>query len=226
MIEILLVRNRSCQSRLVEALPEFDVQFEFVIAYVRYRPQRKSSPHAFNQQPSSGAARLIATGEIFMATKTDFSAPQWDLLRKAPLTASLIVSAASPSGPVGLVQESVAASKMILNEASTAKTPLVKSVSEDLRSNFSFPELPHTVDPAQLRASAIDTLKQSSALLTGKVSAEEAQEYRQWLANIAQATAEAAKEGGFLGFGGTQVSAEEQAALAEIHEALGLPKAA
>ena len=161
-----------------------------------------------------------------MATKTDFSAPQWDLLRKAPLTASLIVSAASPSGPVGLVQESVAASKMILNEASTAKTPLVKSVSEDLRSNFSFPELPHTVDPAQLRASAIDTLKQSSALLTGKVSAEEAQEYRQWLANIAQATAEAAKEGGFLGFGGTQVSAEEQAALAEIHEALGLPKAA
>jgi len=161
-----------------------------------------------------------------MVSKTDFSASEWDLLRKAPLTASLIVVAASPSGPLGLLKESAVATKMMLSAASAAQSPLLKSLTEDLSSNVSLPELPRTTDPAQLRASAMETIKASSALLASKASPEEAQEFRQWLAKIAQATAEATKEGGFLGFGGTQVSSEEQAALADIHEALGLPKAA
>ena len=161
-----------------------------------------------------------------MATKTDFSASEWDLLRKTPLTASLIVAAASPNGPIGLLKESTAATRMMLNATSTAQTPLLKSLAEDLRTNFSFPELPRTGDAQQLRASALDTLKQSAALVASKASPEESQEFRQWLADIAQKTAEAAKEGGFLGFGGTLVSSEEKAALADIDAALALPKAA
>ena len=38
--------------------------------------------------------------------------------------------------------------------------------------------------------------------------------------STAQATAEASKEGGFLGIGGQQVSAEEQAVLDQIKSAL------
>ena len=37
---------------------------------------------------------------------------------------------------------------------------------------------------------------------------------------VAQSTAEAAKGGGFLGIGGTQVSAEEQGAIDRIRTAL------
>ena len=40
--------------------------------------------------------------------------------------------------------------------------------------------------------------------------------------HIAQAVAEASKEGGFLGFGGVQVSETEKATLAHIKESLGL----
>jgi hypothetical protein len=54
---------------------------------------------------------------------------------------------------------------------------------------------------------------------------EEATEVRQWLTRVAQATAEAAKEGGFLGFGGTLVSEEEKAAIARIESTLGIPAA-
>lgn len=161
-----------------------------------------------------------------MATKNDFSASEWDLLRKAPLTASLIVVAASPSGPIGLLKESAAASKMMLSAASASQSPLLNALTEDLRRNVALPELPRTADPAQLRASAMETIKASAALLGSKASVEETQEFRQWLMKIAQATAEATREGGFLGFSGTQVSGEEQAALADLHEALGLPKAA
>ena len=59
-------------------------------------------------------------------------------------------------------------------------------------------------------------------MLAKKATPEESTEVKQWLANVAKATAEATKEGGFLGFGGTLVSDEEKAALATIHSTLGL----
>ena len=47
--------------------------------------------------------------------------------------------------------------------------------------------------------------------------------YKTWLAGIAKAVAEAAPEGGFLGFGGTQVSDAEKATVGDIATALGVP---
>jgi hypothetical protein len=161
-----------------------------------------------------------------MADKDSFTPTEWDLLRRAPLTASLVVAAASPSGPIGLIQESTAAGKVILGAAQTAKTALVQSLSNDLRQNFSFPHLPHGANSEQVREAALETLKESSDLVAAKGSPEEAEEYREWLRTIAQQTAEAAREGGFLGIGGTLVSDREKAALEQIHSVLGLPKAA
>jgi hypothetical protein len=62
-------------------------------------------------------------------------------------------------------------------------------------------------------------------LLEKKATPEEATETKQWLTKIAQATAEATKEGGFLGFGGTLVSEEEKAAIANVTSTLGVPAA-
>ncbi len=72
-----------------------------------------------------------------MSTKADFSADEWDLLRSSPLMSSILVVAASPSGPVGLLQESTAASKMIIQTAKSAQTPLLKSLAEDLTQHMS-----------------------------------------------------------------------------------------
>jgi hypothetical protein len=58
------------------------------------------------------------------------------------------------------------------------------------------------------------------SVLGAKASPDEVSQYRQWLYAIAEKVAKAAKEGGFLGFGGTQVSEGEQKFLNELQTAL------
>ena len=71
-------------------------------------------------------------------------------------------------------------------------------------------------------AKAIDALKAAAAVLDAKGGAD-AVPFKTWLAGVAKAVAEAAPEGGFLGFGGTQVSEAEKATVAQIAAALGVP---
>src|SRR5262249_29552983 len=72
----------------------------------------------------------------------------------------------------------------------------------------------------QVRAYALDQLKQVAALLRQKAP-NDATAFSQWLQQVAQRVASASKEGGFLGFGGTLVSEQEEAALRDIGAALG-----
>src|ERR1700683_4092310 len=137
-----------------------------------------------------------------MSGKADFSVDEWDLLRSYPLMASLRVLAASLSGPVGLVQESTAAGKLVMQAAGTAQTPLLKTLAEDMVQTMAIPRPPAGATPAQVQEAAAEILRHTSALLATKATPEEASEIKDWLAKIAQATAEAAKEGGFLGIGG------------------------
>lgn len=66
-----------------------------------------------------------------------------------------------------------------------------------------------------------DYVRSAADLITAK-SAEDGQDYSQWLVHLAQATAEGSKEGGFLGIGAVRVSDKEQAALDELAETLGV----
>ena len=158
-----------------------------------------------------------------MAEKSDFSVEEWDLLRQSPLMASMLVVAADPSGPVGLLKESAATAKMMLQAGGSARTPLLKSLVDDMRQNMSLPTRPPAgTGVAAVKENSLNKLKQTSELLAKKATPEEAQELKQWLADVARATAEAAKEGGFLGFGGTLVSDAEKAAMSDINVALGL----
>jgi hypothetical protein len=157
-----------------------------------------------------------------MSTKADFSVEEWDLFRSSPLMASILVVAASPSGPVGIVQESAAAGRMIIEAAGTAQTPLLKELAEDMKARMSIPKPPAGASPAQIQEAAAEILRRTSDLLAKKATPEESAEFKQWLVKVSSATAEASKEGGFLGFGGTLVSDEEKTALAAVHTALGL----
>jgi hypothetical protein len=160
-----------------------------------------------------------------MSTKTDFSADEWDLLRSAPMMAGILVVSASPSGPVGLVQESTAVSKMILGAAGSAQTPLLKALAEDMKTTMSIPKPPAGATVAAIQDAATEILRRTSELLEKKATPEEATEVKQWLLKTAQATAEATKEGGFLGFGGTLVSEEEKSAVAKVGSTLGVAAA-
>ena len=75
---------------------------------------------------------------------------------------------------------------------------------------------------AEIVAKALDALKAASAVLDAK-GGPDAAPFKTWLAGVAKSVAEAAPEGGFLGFGGTQVSETEKATVAHIAEALGIP---
>ena len=155
-----------------------------------------------------------------MAGKDDFSVEEWDLLRQAPLMASLMIVAASPSGPLGLAKEFSAASHVILEAAEKAKTPLVQAVSQDLKEVVSWPRVQEGSDPGRVQDLALNALKRAATVLRAKATPEEAGEFKQWLTAIAQQTAEAAKEGGFLGAGGVLVSDQEMTALAAIRSVL------
>jgi hypothetical protein len=159
-----------------------------------------------------------------MSGKTDFNGSEWDLLRSAPVMAGLLVVAASPSGPIGLMQETTAAGKVIVETPETAQTQtqLLKSLSADVMQTMAIPKPPPGTTPEEVQEAAAEILRRTSALLSSKATLEEASEVKAWLAKIAQATAEAAKEGGFLGFGGVSVSDQEKSALGMVDAALSL----
>jgi hypothetical protein len=73
--------------------------------------------------------------------------------------------------------------------------------------------------PAEIKTKAVEALRQVATLLDAKAP-QDAAAVKQWLMGISQSAAEASKEGGFLGFGGVQVSDAEKATLAEIASAL------
>jgi hypothetical protein len=157
-----------------------------------------------------------------MATKADFTPEEWKAIANAPLSATLAISIADPSNPVGLIQESFAAGQSVLEAAKGADAlGVIKSIAEDLQARSVKPELPHFENAEAAKSYVFGQLRQATAAVDAKAPAEAAG-YRQWLYDTAKRAAAAAKEGGFLGIGGVAVSEQEQAALSELAELLGV----
>src|SRR6266478_566033 len=161
-----------------------------------------------------------------MATKADFTADEWNQIQRAPFMAGLAVVAASPSGPFGVVKELFAVGKM-LGEVKSQETSndLIKALVADIEAgakDLSAPAELKGKTPEQVKSYAIESLRQVAALIDKKTKPDEAQGFKQWLVSVAQKVAEAAKEGGFLGFGGTRVSEEEAATIKELSTILGV----
>jgi hypothetical protein len=76
----------------------------------------------------------------------------------------------------------------------------------------------------EMKAYALEELGKVEKLLKEKATPEEISEYNQWVLSIAENVAKAAKEGGFLGFGGELVSEGEKEFYAEVASTLGSDK--
>jgi hypothetical protein len=70
----------------------------------------------------------------------------------------------------------------------------------------------------------LEELREVNELVTAEATAEEVEAFRRWLLAAAQAAADAGKEGGFLGFGGEQVSAGEQRSWSRYAQRSGWPE--
>lgn len=162
-----------------------------------------------------------------MASKSSFTPEEWTQLLEAPMMAGMAISAADPNGIFGVLKESFTTGKLLAQaNADAGANELVKAVAADygtaegrkaategLRTKMSGGK------PGEIKAKALDGLRQVTALLAAKSPGDGAA-FKAWLTQISQGVAEAAKEGGFLGFGGVRVSDAEKATLAEISTAL------
>jgi hypothetical protein len=170
-----------------------------------------------------------------VTTEADYTPAEWRLLMEAPGAAALAVIAADKSGIFGMAREIMAVSDRLEREHETAATTnqLIAAVlayaDREEPPGATVPnddagagDEGRQADPARAKADAIERATKIAALLSEKSTPEEADGFKRWLLDIAQTAANASKEGGFLGIGGTRVSAEEAAALDELRTALGM----
>jgi len=66
----------------------------------------------------------------------------------------------------------------------------------------------------------LEELRSVQAIVSAHATPEETAAFGRWLLATAQAAADAAKDGGFMGFGAKQVSEGEQAMLDQVRDAL------
>ena len=160
-----------------------------------------------------------------MTTKADYTDEEWTRLERGPLVAGMAITFADPGGPIEALKESLAAVKTI---AETAKTgggnELVDGLAKDVAEKAQRRENPlKGFKPRGTMAGEeiLDELRGVNEIVTQKATPEEAAAYRQWLLDAAQRVADAAKEGGFLGFHAVRVSEGEQKMLDKLGEVLG-----
>ncbi|MFO7532090.1 MAG: hypothetical protein R6W93_06480 [Candidatus Limnocylindrales bacterium] len=163
-----------------------------------------------------------------MTIYADYTADEQRQLRASLQAAAVAVSAASPGRPEETVSEGVAAARVILESgpdyvANTLVTSMIREIERRLKTEQPFPDYVEVASADGAQEAAIAALRAVAALLDQKAAPDEAAGYRDWLLRIARATAEAGMEDqGFLGRGGVQINAAEQAALREIEMALGI----
>ena len=146
-----------------------------------------------------------------MTTKADFNAEEWSTVVEAPVLAGMRVAKAHRGGTI---RESVAMAKVY-----NAAREQHQGESELLDTLVSSPP---SVDPRGLKdagdigALSTERLHEALRVLGSKGTPEEVEQYKSFVLAVAQAAAEAHKEGGFIGIGGREISPEEQAVLDEL----------
>jgi hypothetical protein len=162
-----------------------------------------------------------------MTTKADYTEEEWGQLLQAPLTTGMMIIVADLHVTSMMGEMKGLFKGMMEQPAPEGAQELVGSLLEDIKAKAESKEKiepPETSkeDPEQVKAKMLEQLSSTAALVDEKCSEAEAAGYKQWLMGVAEATAEAGKEGGFLGIGAVRVSDKEKAAMEQISKALGL----
>ena len=175
-----------------------------------------------------------------MSVREKFTDDEWFFLMCTPSLVGAAMSGAERSGVIGTVKEAIASMKSVMagatrypdNELITAllspgeNRDDAKSQAADFQKRaVEKLKAAGITTPQQLCDQAVEDCRAAVALLQGKCADTDIDEYRSWLLEVAEKVGEAAKEGGFLGFGGEQVSEGERALHKRLKSALGLDQA-
>ncbi len=161
-----------------------------------------------------------------MSKKSDYSREEWQLLLDVPPAVGTAVMYAGQSG-VGSVKEAMAMASGILGARNGFEgLELIESlvaarIENNEKSSIETLDSPYVdLTPDQILDDAVARCRRVSDILDDKATDDEADGYVDWTVSLAEKVANAAKEGGFLGIGGTRVSEEEARAIKAVRRAL------
>ena len=162
-----------------------------------------------------------------MTGKADFTEEEWTRLKRGPFVAGMAISLSDPGGPIELVKETAATLKTVVGAAEQGgRGELVSAVATEVAADAKERKNPLSDFKPKGALAGQEILEELSAvngIVSAKASAEDAEAYRAWLKDAANEAANAAKEGGFLGFHAVRVSEGEQRMLDKLEEALAPP---
>jgi len=159
----------------------------------------------------------VAASEKFTALRSTFTDAEWDQIKLAPVAALHLVASASPSGFAGSSQEIAAAAAALAEHAGYGDE--VSVLRNAFADGLDARELEALQARTPSREEVVGYLRNAATIIKAKAPAE-AERFQTMLVAIATKTAEAAKEGGFLGFGGKIVTEEERNAIEMIRSAV------
>jgi hypothetical protein len=143
-----------------------------------------------------------------MATKGDFTPEEWKQILGSVMMTGMAVTLADPSGLIGLSKEGFASGSALLAAKSDPNASgLVKAAVADFGTSDGRSAAREWVKatvagkkPAEMKDALLASLARVGDILDAKASTDTSA-FKAWLIQIAQRVAEAAGEGGFLGFG-------------------------
>jgi hypothetical protein len=161
---------------------------------------------------SRTVSEALSAGEEANQIRQRYTPHEWASARLAPIAAAQVVMMSSPSGLIGVVGELAKATEEIHRARGTAMAASLVGVLFD--GEISKEEVQSLTD----KQVALSIVKEGIAAVKANTPSE-ARSYGALLVDVAVKTAEASKEGGFLGYGGRRVSKQEQDAIDAIRSA-------
>ena len=162
-----------------------------------------------------------------MTTNADFTEDEWATLVRSPVVAGMAITLADPGGPIEVVKETSAVIKLVTG-SSDDRDDLVGELAREVRGLAEQRKNPvgdFKPRGALAGKEIVDEISRAGEIVSAKASPEEAEAFRAWIMECAQSAADAAKEGGFMGFHAERVSQGEKEMLAQLRSALGMPAA-
>lgn len=160
-----------------------------------------------------------------MTKKADYTDQEWEGLLTTPVLAGTYIIVADmsvtavPKEMKGLL--SAMMNSLVPVEAEELITALVEDIKRKSENKEKI-EQPQIEQGQDVKQQLLGSLQKNLAVLDGKAAPGEKAAFCHWLLGLAQATAQAGREGGFLGIGSVRVSDQEKAALDELKQALGV----
>lgn len=164
----------------------------------------------------------------------NFTEDQWFVISSAPSLVGSAMAVAGRSGVMGTMREIMTSGQTLAAGGEKyPNNPLIQAIVPDRNTDrdqakaqlmASRDKLMEQLkeqgiqSPEDMADFAIQSLENALSMIGDVASYQDVAEYKEWVMETGQAVAEAAKEGGFFGMGGQQVSDAESAFLSRVRQ--------